>query len=82
MVDMHDVLGLIGVALAIFCYTRLQWHRDYAKQLSYSLLNFLGTILIIISLLNKWNLAAFISNAVWGLVSLYGVYRCLKYMRR
>lgn len=77
-----DFIGVFGVCLSIYSYARLQWQRDYAKRLSYSLLNLIGTIFLMISLFNNWNLAAFISNLAWGAISLYGVYRCTKYMLR
>jgi hypothetical protein len=36
--------------------------------------------LFTISIVKNWNLSSFVSNTTWGLISLYGVYRCLKYM--
>ena len=60
----------------------MQWHRDYAKTLSFSLLNLIGSLLLAFSLLYNWNLASFVSNAIWGTISAYGVYRCLKYIVR
>ncbi len=82
MIETHDVLGLSGVALGIFSYARVQWRRDFAKTLDYSLMNFIGSVLIIISLMHNWNLPAFVSNLLWILISLYGMYRCLKYAYR
>jgi hypothetical protein len=82
MVTVYDLIGLTGISLSSFCYARVQWHRDYAKQLSYSLLNLIGSILLAISIMENWNLAAFVSNAIWGAISAYGVYRCLNYRRR
>jgi len=82
MINTFDILGLAGVLLMIYSYARVQWQRDYAKRLNYSLLNLAGAVLLIVSLVHNWNLASFVSNAVWGLISLYGVYRCSKYIRR
>ena len=82
MVDSYDLLGLVGVFCSIYSYARLQWQRDYAKRLEYSLFNLMASVLLAISLLHKWNLSSFIVNAIWGVISLYGVYRCLKYIRR
>ncbi len=81
-VDFFDITGIIGVALSIYCYARVQWQRDYAKRLRYSLLNLLSAVLLAVSLLHKWNLASFIGNGCWLLISLYGVYRCCKYIWR
>jgi len=79
IIDFYDFLGLIGVVFTIYNYARLQWQRDFAKKLRYSVGNFLGAALITVSLLDKWNLAAFVVNVVMALISAYGIYRCLKY---
>ncbi|MFA4994725.1 MAG: hypothetical protein WC521_05420 [Bdellovibrionales bacterium] len=78
-IDLYDFLGLVGVVFTIYNYARLQWQRDYAKKLRYSVGNFLGATLITVSLLDKWNLAAFVVNVIMALISAYGIYRCLKY---
>ena len=78
-INIYDILGLIGVVFTIYNYARLQWQRDYAKRLFYSGGNFLGAALITLSLIDKWNLAAFIVNLVMAMISAYGIYRCLKY---
>jgi len=78
----HDVLGLVGVVMGVTAYARVQWQRDFAKTVAYSLLNLVGSSLLIVSILHKWNVAAFVSNFSWVIISLYGLYRCLKYRRR
>ena len=82
MIELSDAIGLCGVTISIYCYGRVQWQRDYAKRISYSLLNLLASALLIVSLAHHWNLAAFASNLIWGLFSAYGVYRCMKYIWR
>ena len=82
MMDLYDLVGLTGVALVLYGYARVQWQRDYAKQLSYSVLNLIGTLLFIVSLIQHWNLSSFVINIAWGLISLYGIYRCMKYIAR
>lgn len=79
MLDFHDILGLIGVTISIANYARLQWKREYAKHLAFSLGNLAGSVLIIVSLLHRWNLSAFIVNCLVATISAYGVYRCIKY---
>ena len=78
--DLYDIIGLVGVGFTVHNYARLQWQRDYAKKLRYSAGNLFGAILIMVSLLDKWNLAAFVVNAIMALISAYGIRRCLKYM--
>ena len=80
--DTYDLFGLCGVALVLYGYARVQWQRDFAKRLAYSVINLCGALLFIVSLLNHWNLASCVMNVAWGLVSLYGIYRCMKYISR
>jgi hypothetical protein len=82
MLDAYDIMGLLGVVLNIYAYARVQWQRDFAKRLSYSVANLVGALLLVGSLLNKWNLASFTGNAIWAAISLYGLYRCAKYVRQ
>ena len=70
-----DFLGNIGVVLIIIDYLLLQLNRISSNSLSYSLLNAAGASLIIISLIFNFNLAAFIMEATWVLISLFGLYR-------
>jgi hypothetical protein len=79
MIDLPDMLGILGATMSIYCYARVQWKRDYAKNIGFSFWNFVGTVLILVSLAYHWNMALFVSNIVWAFVSLYGVYRCLRY---
>jgi hypothetical protein len=80
MITLFDFIGLLGVLLSLFCYGRVQLQREYAKKISYSLLNFVSALLLSVSLFKNWNLSSFVCNALWGMISAYGVYRCLKYM--
>ncbi len=82
MIDIYEIVGLLGVGLSIYGYARVQWQRDFAKRLSYSMINLVGALLYSVSLFKYWNLPSFVSNMIWGLISLYGAYRCYKYIRR
>jgi hypothetical protein len=70
-----DFLGNIGVVLIIIDYLLLQLNRISSNSLSYSLLNAVGATLIIISLIFNFNLSAFIMEAIWVVISLFGLYR-------
>ncbi len=72
-----DIAGLVGAAIVLGVYARVQYRPAFASSLSYPVLNGIGAMLIIVSLLRDWNLAAFIVEAVWLLVSLYGVWKRL-----
>ena len=77
--SIFDVIGLSGAFIYILSYVLVQLHRDFAKDLGYSGLNLLGAVLISISLWENFNLSAFIVQTIWIFISLYGIYRCLKY---
>lgn len=72
-----DLVGNIGSALIISTYFLLQVGLIEAKNLWYSLLNFIGAIAITISLVYEFNLSAFIIEVFWILISLVGIFRYL-----
>jgi hypothetical protein len=78
MIYIEDVIGLAGISLSIYCYARAQWAPDYTKRVSYSAVNLVSALLLGVSLVHDWNLASFTSNALWGMISLYGLLRSLK----
>jgi hypothetical protein len=76
--DIFDFFGTIGVALMIVAYLLLQLDRLDSKSLTYSLLNAIGASLVVISLLYKFNPAAFVIEVFWILISLIGIFRALR----
>ena len=72
-----DLAGFIGVVLIVVAYLLLQLDKLPSSSLKYSLLNAAGALLIIVSLVFKFNLAAFIVEAFWFLISLLGLWRSL-----
>jgi len=74
---LFDLAGFIGVVLIIVAYLLLQLEKLPSSSPRYSLLNAVGALLIIISLIFAFNLAAFIVEAFWFLISLVGLWRSL-----
>jgi hypothetical protein len=72
-----DLAGFIGVVLIIVAYLLLQLDKLPSSSPRYSLLNAVGALLIIVSLVFKFNLSAFIVEAFWFLISLLGLWRSL-----
>lgn len=68
-----DFTGNIGVVLILAAYLLLQLDKLSSKQLSYSLLNGVGALLILISLAFDFNLSAFAIEFFWLLISIVGV---------
>lgn len=46
-------------------------------SMSYQVLNLLGALFILYSLIFHWNLASFLIEAAWVLISLIGIYRTI-----
>ena len=72
-----DLAGFIGVLMIVTAYLLLQLDKLPSSSLSYSLLNAAGAMLIIISLVFRFNLSAFIVEVFWFLISLLGLTRSL-----
>jgi hypothetical protein len=71
----YDIIGLMGAALIIVAYLLLQMNKLKAAGVWYSSMNAVGALLIIVSLVAEWNLAAFIIEAFWLAISLFGLIR-------
>ena len=72
-----DLAGFIGVVLIVIAYLLLQLNKLPSSAPSYSLLNALGALLVIVSMLFDFNLAAFLMEAFWFLISLFGLTRSM-----
>jgi len=69
----YDFAGNIGVAMMVLGYLLLQAEKIRSSDLGYSLMNGLGALLVVISLLYRFNLSAFLVEAFWFLISIYGL---------
>jgi len=72
-----DLTGFIGVLLIIVAYLLLQLEKLPSTSPTYSLLNAVGALLIIVSLIFQFNLSAFIVEVFWFLISLVGLTKSL-----
>ncbi len=71
----NDLIGTLGVALIIGSYFLVQTRKLPATGLAYTLANALGAFCILISLYFEFNLAAFLVELFWLLISLVGLGR-------
>lgn len=74
----HDLVGNLGVLMILGTYFALQADRIDAKSVAYSALNALGAGSITVSLLFDFNLSAFVVEAAWVAVSVYGLARAFR----
>lgn len=73
----HDLLGNVGVVLVLATYLLVQLEKLSATRPPYLIANGLGAFLILMSLVNEFNLSAFAIELAWLSISVYGLIRCL-----
>ena len=77
MISLHwyDWAGLVGVALTLLAFFLLQDGRLRGDGLTYQLMNAFGAFAVVLSLLYAFNLSAFVLEALWLAISIYGIAR-------
>lgn len=68
-------IGLMGPVLFVFAYAMIslgKWHNGMMRP---HVLNLLGAICVVISLLKHFNLPVFLLECAWGAISLYGIWQ-------
>lgn len=70
-----NIIGMTGTAMVVGAYLLLQLEKIDVKGLSYNLINLLGAIFLLISLLINFNLASFVIEIFWIIASLIGLYK-------
>ncbi len=78
---LYDVIGIMGVLLVLISYGLLQIDKIDPKSISYSALNLAGAILILVSLYYSFNLASFIIEIAWLIISAYGLFKAWRLSR-
>jgi hypothetical protein len=72
-VSIPDIIGFTGVFIGILFYLLLQMEIVLVSGLSFSLVNFIASLMILYSLYYSWNAPAVITEIFWGAISLMGV---------
>ena len=72
---LYDLIGSVGVATIVVTYLLLQTERLKSSDAAYSILNAIGALLIIISLIYDFNFPAFVIEFFWLLISIFGIYK-------
>jgi hypothetical protein len=75
--DFFDLAGFVGVLLIVIAYLLLQLDKLPSSSLSFSLLNAAGSLLIMLSLIFKFNASALLIEVFWFLISLIGLSKWL-----
>ena len=73
--DAFTLVGIVGTALIIVAYLATQQGWLTAGDWRYPLVNLVGAILILLSLITAWNLPVAIIESFWAAISAYGLVR-------
>ena len=68
-----DLGGLVGVAMMLVAYALGQLGRLRMESAPALLMNLIGALLVLASLMEKFNLSAVLMEAAWALVALFGL---------
>ena len=74
-ISLSDIAGMTGSVLVIVAYFATQAGWFGANDPRFAWANLVGAVLIIASLLVDWNLAAFVIEVFWIIISVYGLVR-------
>lgn len=77
-----EFIGITGAIIYLLSYAAVQWRRDFVRTIKYSLMNLTAASFVLYSLSTNWNTASAIIQISWIIISVYGVYRCMKYLAK
>ncbi|MFC4762616.1 CBU_0592 family membrane protein [Dyella koreensis] len=70
----HDWAGYIGVVLVLLAFLLLQARKLHGNGLVYQLMNVLGAVGVMLSLLfGSFNTSAFVMQVAWLIIGIYGM---------
>jgi len=78
LLEIANPIGIIGVILVLIAYMLLQVDKMSQDSVSYSVLNIIGSILILYSLFYYWNLSSFVVEISWLIISFYGLFKSIR----
>lgn len=70
--------GVIGVGLVLLAYAGIHFDWFDPKKLAALLMNFFGSALILASMVRAFNFSAFLMEASWAGMALYGLAKLLR----
>lgn len=81
-ISTSEMIGLTAPGLFLYAYAMITLGRWSAESLRYQVMNCLGAIAILISLIDHWNLPVFLLEICWGAISVYGIVKALRTRRQ
>ncbi|HTV84351.1 MAG TPA: hypothetical protein VME63_03030 [Dyella sp.] len=79
----HDWAGYIGVVLVLLAFLLLQAHKLHGNGLVFQLMNVLGALGVMLSLVfGSFNAAAFFMQVAWMVIGVFGMVHSARLRRR
>ncbi len=72
-----DLGGVIGVAMILLAYAGIHFDWFDPRRAPALLMNFFGASLILLSMIGAFNLPAFVMEAAWAAMALFGLLKLL-----
>lgn len=76
--SLATAIGYLGVVIVLIAYALLASGRLSNNDWRYPVLNIVGTLGIVVSLFEQWNLPSMVSQLVWIAISIVGIMRIAK----
>jgi hypothetical protein len=73
--SLYDAAGMLGAILVIVAYFATQQRWLSAEDWRFPAINLVGAVLVLISLAVDWNLASFVIELFWLVISAYGLFK-------
>ena len=70
-----DLGGIVGVLLVLLAYAGIHFDWFDPRQPPALLMNLVGSVLILVSMTHAFNLSAFLMEAAWAAMALFGLVR-------
>lgn len=71
--ELYDAIGVAGFGLYVLNYSLLTFHKVRSEQAIYFAVNWLAASMVLIGLINAFNLAAALIQIFWILISSVGL---------
>lgn len=73
--DLYTMAGLVGVCAILSVYFANQQDWLDARRWQFPAANLAGSLLILVSLWNAWNLPSVVIEIAWSAISVWGLIR-------
>ena len=72
--EIYDIIGVVGFFLYVMNYSLLTLQKLRSEQVTYFIVNWFAAGLVLIGLMQSFNLASVLIQVFWLLISSVGIY--------